>query len=98
MNKLITDCYWKQVVEKDYAGPITIDQKAVLDDRDHLIGSVNLKMMFTGMLMLLFGLSGTEDRENNLGKESESVFLISHREHEFFLFCWFANNSPFDML
>lgn len=81
MNKLITDCYWKQVVEKDYTGPITIDQKAVLDDRDHLIGSVNLKMVFTGMLMMLFGISGTEDRENNSGKERESVFVISHKEH-----------------
>lgn len=84
MNKLITDCYWKQVVEKDYAGPITIDQKAVLDDRDHLIGSVNLKMVFTGMFMMLFGISGTEDRENNSGKERESVFVISHKEHWIF--------------
>lgn len=68
------------MVEKDYAGPITIDQKAVLDDRDHLIGSVNLKMLFTGMFMMLFGISGTGDRENNSGKGSASVFVISHTE------------------
>ena len=54
MNGLITDCYWKQVVENDYTGPITIDQKAALDDRDHMIGSVNPKTVFTGMLMMLF--------------------------------------------